>query len=78
MSTSRNISAVTDIRIGLIIKAERNRKRLTLAELSTAIGCKHPTLANYEQGKRTLPAERVDTIAKVLGIDPRILDPEAA
>lgn len=74
----RNVSAVTDIRIGHIIKAERDRKRLTLAELSTAIDCKHPTLANYESGRRTIPRERVEALAHVLGIDPRIIDPDAA
>lgn len=74
----RNVSAVTDIRIGRIIKAERDRKRLTLAELSTAIDCQHPTLANYEAGRRTLPRDRVEQLANVLGIDPRIIDPDAA
>lgn len=77
-TTRRNVSAVTDIRIGHIIKAERDRKRLTLAELATVIDCKHPTLSNYEQGRRTLPAERVGPLAKALGIDPRIIDPDAA
>lgn len=77
-TATRNVSAVTDIRIGLIIQAERNKRRLTLAELATAIDCKHPTLSNYEQGRRSLPAARVDILAKVLGLDPRIIDPDAA
>lgn len=74
----RNVSAVTDIRIGRIIQAERNKRRLTLAELATAIDCQHSTLSNYEQGRRSLPAARVDRLAKVLGLDPRIIDPDAA
>jgi transcriptional regulator with XRE-family HTH domain len=75
----RNVSAVTDIRIGRIIKAERDRKRLTLDELATAIDCKsHATIANYEAGRRTLPQDRVEPLARVLGLDPRIIDPDAA
>ena len=77
-TAGRNISAVTDIRIGRIIQAERNRRRLTLAELATAIDCQHSTLSNYEHGRRSLPAARVDVLAKVLGLDPRIIDPDAA
>jgi transcriptional regulator with XRE-family HTH domain len=77
-TSRRNVSAVTDIRIGHIIKAERERKRLTLAQLSTAIDCKHPTLANYEAGRRTITRNKVDALALALGIDPRIIDPDAA
>lgn len=78
-ASRRNVSAVTDIRIGHIIKAERERKRLTLAELSTAIDCtSHATIANYEAGRRTIPRGRVETLARVLGIEPRIIDPDAA
>ncbi|MGO4583589.1 helix-turn-helix domain-containing protein [Arthrobacter sp. 2RAF6] len=77
-TTRRNVSAVTDIRIGHIIKRERERKRLTLAELATAIDCKHPTLSNYESGRRTLPEDRVEPLAKILGLDPRFIDPDAA
>lgn len=78
-TSRRNVSAVTDIRIGHIIKAERERKRLTLAELSTAIDCaSHATIANYEAGRRTIPRDRVESLARVLCIDPRIIDPDAA
>lgn len=78
-TSRRNVSAVTDIRIGHIIKAERERKHLTLAALGKAIDCpSHSTIANYEAGRRTLPRERVTSLARVLGIDPRILDPDAA
>lgn len=75
----RNVAAVTDIRIGHIIKAERERRRLSLAQLAEAIDCKsHATIANYEAGRRTLTRTKVDALAHVLGIDPRIIDPDAA
>jgi len=78
-TTRRNASAVTDIRIGHIIKAERERKRLTLVGLAEAIDCtSHATIANYEAGRRTIPRDRVEPLARVLCIDPRIIDPDAA
>lgn len=78
-TSRRNVSAVTDIRIGHIIKAARERKRLTLAQLSTDIDCKsHSTLANYEAGRRTVTRDKVELLARALGLDPRILDPDAA
>lgn len=77
-TATRNVSAVTDIRIGLIIQAERNKRRLTLAEAATAIDCQHSTLSNYEQGRRSIPAARVEPIAKLYGLNPRIIDPDAA
>jgi len=78
-ASRRNVSAVTDIRIGHIIKRERELRRLSLLDLAKAIDCKsHATIANYEAGRRTIQRDRVDTIARVLGIDPRIIDPDAA
>lgn len=77
-TSRRNVSAVTDIRIGHIIKAEREKKRLTLATLATAIGCEHPTLKNYESGRRTLTKPKIDALALALGIDARLIDPDAA
>lgn len=77
-ASKRNVSAVTDIRIGMIIQAKREKLRLTLADLGTATDCQHSTLSNYEHGRRSLPAARVDVLAEVLGLDPRIIDPNAA
>lgn len=75
----RNVAAVTDIRIGHIIKAARERKRLSLLDLAKAIDCKsHSTIANYESGHRTIQRERVESIARILELDPRIIDPDAA
>lgn len=78
-TSRRNVSAVTDIRIGHIIKAERERRRLSLSQLAEAIDCKsHATIANYEAGRRTIHRTKVDALAHALGIDPRIIDPDAA
>lgn len=74
----RNVSGLEDKRIGHIIRAERMFRRLSLAELATAVEIKHPTLANYEAGRRTIPRDRVEPLAKALGLDPRIIDPQAA
>jgi len=78
-TSRRNVSAVTDIRIGHIIKRERELRRLSLAQLAEASGCKsHSTIKNYESGVRTIHRTKVDPIALALGIDPRIIDPDAA
>lgn len=86
-TTRRNVSAVTDIRIGRIIQDEREARRFTLDELATAIDCKHPTLKNYESGKRTIPSDRAAKLAEVFRqhpvpsrrpLDPRTIDPDAA
>jgi len=77
-ASRRNVSAVTDIRIGHIIKRERELRRLSLSQLAEAIDCKHPTIANYEAGRRTIHRTKVDALANALGIDPRIIDPDAA
>jgi len=78
-ASRRNVSAVTDIRIGHIIKRERELRRLSLSQLAEASGCKsHSTIANYESGARTINRNKVDAIAQALRIDPRIIDPDAA
>ncbi|UXM93322.1 helix-turn-helix domain-containing protein [Paenarthrobacter sp. JL.01a] len=66
-----------DVRIGHIIKLERQKKRLTLDELGSLVGCHHTTLTGYEVGRRRLPASRVDALAAVFGIPPKLIDPEA-
>ncbi|WP_275778989.1 helix-turn-helix transcriptional regulator [Paenarthrobacter sp. Y-19] len=66
-----------DVRIGHIIKLERQKKRLTLDQLGNLVGCDHSTLCGYEAGRRRLPAARVDALATVFGIPPKIIDPEA-
>ena len=66
-----------DVRIGHIIKLERQKKRLTVDELGSLVGCDHSTLTGYEVGRRRLPAARVDALAEVLGIPPKLIDPEA-
>jgi transcriptional regulator with XRE-family HTH domain len=77
-ASRRNVSAVTDIRIGHIIKRERELRRLTLKGLAESIGCNHPTIANYEAGRRTINRDKVEPLAHALGIDPRMIDPDAA
>ncbi|QOT20223.1 helix-turn-helix domain-containing protein [Paenarthrobacter sp. YJN-D] len=66
-----------NVRIGHIIKLERQKNRLTLDQLGNLVGCDHSTLSGYEAGRRRLPAARVDALAAVFGIPPKIIDPEA-
>ncbi|NKR11237.1 hypothetical protein A5N17_01715 [Arthrobacter sp. D2] len=74
-----NVSAMNllNVRIGHIIKLERQKKRLTLDQLGKLVGCDHSTLSSYEAGRRRLPAVRVDALAEVFGIPPKLIDPEA-
>lgn len=74
----RSISSVNDKRIGLILWHERNKMRLTLDEVGTALELNHSTISQYEHGTRTIPAGRVEPYAKLFGLDPRLIDPDAA
>ncbi|WP_426303024.1 helix-turn-helix domain-containing protein [Arthrobacter sp. R-11] len=67
-----------DARIGLIIKRERQKKRLTVSGLGNLVGISHPTLTGYETGRRRVPPHRVESLAAVLEIDPRLIDPLAS
>jgi transcriptional regulator with XRE-family HTH domain len=72
------ISSIDDERVGLIIKFARERKCLTADQLATNLELGRPTLSNYENGKRPLPANRVLALARALDLDPRIINPQAA
>jgi transcriptional regulator with XRE-family HTH domain len=69
--------SLTDERIGHIIRLERNKKRLTLDELGKLIGLNHASVSNYESGKRRVPPERAEALAKVLGLPVKLLDRQA-
>ena len=76
-----SVAKVTDIdnvRIGLIVAGARNRRYMTVDDLSTYIGCDHSTLTGYETGRRPIPANRIPRLAEALGLEPRILDRSAA
>lgn len=75
---SKTITNINDVRIGRIIKREREYRCLTQVAFSAAIGCDQSTLASYESGKRPIPANRVPAIAAALDIDPRYVNPKAA
>lgn len=72
------VSNIDNERIGLIITARRKERNLTLDVLGTHIGCDHSTLIGYEKGRRPIPAGRVPVLAEALGLDPRIINPQAA
>ena len=79
MSTvARGIAPITNKRVGRIIALERRARRLTLDEAGTRIGVDHSTLANWEQGRRPIPAKHVDNVAELFGVDPALIDPNAA
>lgn len=74
----RNVQGLVDIRIGEIIRANRKLRDMTLDQLGTAVGLTHGAIKNYESGRRTVTRERAHALADVLGIPPRLLNPDAA
>lgn len=81
---SRKLTPVTKVsnidneRIGKIVSGYRELRKLKAWQLADYIGCDHSTLSGYENGRRPIPADRVDRIAQALDLDPRILDRNAA
>ena len=72
------VTAIDNVRIGLIVAGARERRYMTVDELATYIGCDHSTLTGYEVGRRPIPANRIPRLSEALGIEPRILDRNAA
>lgn len=69
--------SLTDERIGHIIRLERHKKRMTVAEVGKLIGVDHSTVSQYSAGSRRVPAERAEALARVFGIPVKLLDREA-
>lgn len=74
----RDLRTATDRRIGEIIYRTRTRLGLTLDQVGTAIERDHSTIKQYETGTRSVPKHNVNPLAEVLGLDPILLDREAA
>lgn len=74
----RGVPDITKKRTGIIVQLERKRQRLSLDELGTRVGIDHSTLSQYEHGRRPIPAARAEALAKELGIDVALIDPDAA
>lgn len=74
----RGVPDITKKRTGLIVQYERNRRHLSLAELGTRVGIDHSTLSQYEHGRRPIPKHRAAALAKELGLDVALIDPDAA
>jgi len=72
------VTNIDDVRIGRILKREREIRCLTQVAFATAIGCKQAILSLYESGARTIPSDRVAAIATVLELDQRLINPKAA
>jgi len=72
------VTNINDVRIGRIVKREREYRCMTQDVFAKAIGCDQSTLASYESGKRPIPASRVPAIAAALDIDQRYVNPKAA
>jgi len=76
------MSKITNIdnkRAGRILALERKARRLTVDQLATFIGCDHSTITNYEKAYRPIPPNKVEALAKALGLDdPALIDPRAA
>ena len=64
------MSMETDTRIGLRLRAARERSRLTQQQLADALGLKHrQIIASIEAGDRRLSARELIRAMQVLGVD---------
>jgi transcriptional regulator with XRE-family HTH domain len=59
--------------LGDKIQQARQAKRMTLRALARAIGVSAPFMSDVEHNRRALTDERVEQVAKALGIDAREL-----
>ena len=75
---SKVITNINDVRIGRIIRLERQARELSQTDVATAIGIDQSTYAQYELGKRPVPANRVSAIAAVFDLETRYVNPKAA
>ena len=55
-------------RIGQRLRAERQRRRLTIAEVAERAGLQRPNLSRLEHGRHTPSLETLERIASALGI----------
>ncbi len=55
--------------IGSRIRALREARAITQAQLARVAGISRPTLANYEAGRQTMTVRALDAIARALGVD---------
>lgn len=62
--------------IGERIREARKHEMLTMREAAEGLGISLSTYAQLESGRRSPSFSRVLTIARILGLDPRILAPE--
>ena len=58
------------IRVGAKLYEIRNKKRVTLRQLSNAVGLSAPFVCDVEHGRRRMT--HVDEIAKFLGVKPKV------
>jgi len=54
--------------LGAIVARERRRKKLTQEALAKQLGVTQPTVARLEDGKWSVPAERLTQLAQALDI----------
>jgi len=72
------VTNIDDVRIGRILKREREIRCITQVKFAEVIGCKQAILSLYESGSRTIPNDRVPAIAAALELDQRLINPKAA
>ena len=77
-TSTKKISDIDNVRIGKIVALVRQSKHLTAEKLAVYIGCDRSTLSLYEGGSRPIPVNRIPRLAEALGIEPRVLDRNAA
>lgn len=59
--------------LGKLLKAAREARRMTVRQVSAAVGIPHPSIVAYEQGRTQPPALRLLTLARHLRISGRVL-----
>jgi len=66
--------ADAEVIAGIRIREAREKMRVTLRELARTIGVSAPFMSDVEHGRRRLTAERVDAVAKALGMKAKDLE----
>ena len=66
----------TPTHAGAMIRYERRKKGLHLADVAQRVGVSTATVSRWERGREPMPFERREEVAEALGIDPaRLGDP---
>ena len=57
-----------DIKLGEIIRAEREKRDISQQQIADALGCTNAAVSNWETGRRAMYAETLRRYCQYLGI----------